>query len=79
MAMPIHLLLSCLRSETARAVCAADLGRWVRDVVPQAGLAGRTQTRCQLIALLYYVAVSKHSDAEAAWKVSNSLVRWMAG
>jgi len=51
----------------------------VRDVVPQAGLAGRTQTRCQLIALLYYVAVSKHSDAEAAWKVSNSLVRWMAG
>ena len=60
-------------------MCAADVARWARDAVPGGGRAGRTQTRCQLIALLYYLAVSKHGEAQAAWKASNTLVGVMGG
>lgn len=69
-----NTLGSVPRSETARSICAADLARWVRDAVPGGGLAGRTQTRCQLIALIYYIAVRVADDAKAAWQASNLLV-----
>lgn len=65
----------CWRSQIAMSVCASDVGRWIRQAVPGANVLGRDQSACQLVALLYYLAIAFHPDAKQAWEASNTRVQ----